>query len=190
MNWDSTKGKSGLIKMLMQTHGISKRKAEKAVNAVFDCMSLGLRRDGCVELSVGVAYLASQPAGREKRVIQRFSNIQTGAKFSRVISPPERIIRFRPDPELIQRPPFPPPPPHPPSRKWTQKVNELVQLLTQLGFPDLPVPEFKYLYDLVDYDMVRLLARLRELVREGRKFPNLYMLCDAVVPYRMHRRKR
>jgi len=180
MNWDSTKGKSGLIKMLMQTHGISKRKAEKAVNAVFDCMSLGLRRDGCVELPGGVAYLASQPAGREKRVFQKFRNIQTGAKFISLFSPPKRIIRFRPDPELIQRPPFPPPPPPPPSPKMIQAQDELEQLLTQLGFPDLPLPEFKYLYDVVGQDMVRLLARLQELVRREQKFTNSFMLCAAV----------
>lgn len=35
MNWSSTGGKSGLIKMLMKEHGFSKRKSEKAVNAVF-----------------------------------------------------------------------------------------------------------------------------------------------------------
>jgi nucleoid DNA-binding protein len=38
MNWYSTKGKSALVKMLMTEHHFSKRKSEKAVNAVFDCM--------------------------------------------------------------------------------------------------------------------------------------------------------
>ena len=39
MNWHSTGGKSGLVKMLMREHGFSKWRAEKAVNAVFDSMA-------------------------------------------------------------------------------------------------------------------------------------------------------
>ena len=44
MNWRSTAGKSALAKMLMKEHGFSKRKSERAVNAVFDCMARALRR--------------------------------------------------------------------------------------------------------------------------------------------------
>ncbi len=36
MNWHSTRGKSGLVKMLMREHGISTRKAGKAVNQISD----------------------------------------------------------------------------------------------------------------------------------------------------------
>jgi|GEM_PF-6826940 len=53
MNWNSTAGKSALVKMLMQEHGVSKRKSEKAVNAVFDCMARALRRGDQVELPIG-----------------------------------------------------------------------------------------------------------------------------------------
>ena len=39
MNWHSTGGKSGLVKMLMHEHGFSKRRAEKAVHQIFDSMA-------------------------------------------------------------------------------------------------------------------------------------------------------
>ena len=60
MNWRSEHGKSGLIKMLMREHGISKRKAEEAVNAVFDCMILALSHGDFVELPIGVISIASR----------------------------------------------------------------------------------------------------------------------------------
>ena len=53
MNWRSTAGKSALIQMLMKEHGFSKRKSEKAVNAVFDCMARALRLGEVVELPIG-----------------------------------------------------------------------------------------------------------------------------------------
>ena len=52
MNWRS-QGKSALAKMLMREHGVSKRQAEKAVNAVFSCMARALQRGEVVELPVG-----------------------------------------------------------------------------------------------------------------------------------------
>ena len=76
MNWRSTAGKSGLIKMLMKEHGFSKRKAEKAVNAVFHCMARALRRGDEVELPIGWIHTARPPAKRKKQKWQRFRNIQ------------------------------------------------------------------------------------------------------------------
>ena len=78
MNWRSMAGKSALIKMLMKEHGVSKRKAEKAVNAVFACMARALRRGEEVELPIGWIRTARPPAKRKKQKWQRFRNIQTG----------------------------------------------------------------------------------------------------------------
>jgi nucleoid DNA-binding protein len=64
MNWGSTAGKSALVKMLMMEHGVSKRKSEKAVNAVFDCMARALRRGDEVELPIGWIHTAPR-AGQE-----------------------------------------------------------------------------------------------------------------------------
>lgn len=180
MNWRSEHGKSGLIKMLMREHGISKRKAEEAVNAVFDCMILALSHGDFVELPIGVISIASRPPGR-KPVVQHFSNIQTGKKFRKLVRPPQRFIRFRPDRKLIQKGPFPLPPPPPPSPASIQKQEELCQLWTRLGFSkEITLPELKSLLAAADENLDRLLARLRELVQRERKFTNYLFLCAAV----------
>ena len=116
MNWRSTAGKSALIKMLMTEHGFSKRKSEKAVNAVFDCMARALRLGEIVELPIGWIHTAQPPAKRKKKKWQRFRNIQINRKsqtkeiFSKIVTYPDKIIRFRVRPELIVKGPGPPPP--------------------------------------------------------------------------------
>jgi nucleoid DNA-binding protein len=187
MNWRSENGKSGLIKMLMREHGISKRKAEKAVNAVFDCMTGALKRGECVE-APGGTIIVDAPSPGQKRRIQKFRNIETGEIFHKLANPPKRVLRFRSDKKLIQRGPFPPPAPPPPSRALKQKQAELEQLLIQLGFPRIDEPDLKSLLAAVDdnrhepdpHHLDRLLARLRELVKRGQKVRNIYFLCAAV----------
>jgi nucleoid DNA-binding protein len=187
MNWRSTEGKSALIKMLMKEHGFSKRKSEKAVNAVFYSMARGLRRGDIVELPIGWMQTASAPAIKQK--LQKFKNIQTGKIFWRLVRYPGKIIRFRPNPKLIEKGPFPPPPPNP---ETIDKVEELNQLLSTLGFPDATSPELRSLLaasvdpnkscadaDLPGY-LDRLLARLRQLVREEYKFTDFWTLRDTV----------
>jgi len=105
MNWRSNTGKSALIKMLMKEHGFSKRKSEKAVKAVFDCMARALRRGEEVELPIGWIRTASPPAKRKKQKWQRFKNIQTRAIFRRIVRLPDKIIRFRANPKLIVKGP-------------------------------------------------------------------------------------
>jgi nucleoid DNA-binding protein len=196
MNWHSTVGKSALIKMLMKEHGFSKRKAEKAVNAVFDCMARGLKGGEIVELPVGTMKAVRTPAKRKKRKTQKFRNIQpnrnTGKKeiFYKFVTYPDRIIRFGPDPKLIVRGPFPPPPPSP---EMIQKFEELEQLVFGLVGREGTVPELRSLLaacvdpnkscaeaDLLPDYLDRLLARLRKLVGEGRKFTGFLSLCDTV----------
>ena len=179
MNWRSQAGKSSLIKMLMQKHGFSKRKAERGVNGVFACMARALARGEKVELPVGWMQAVSPP-GRKNRVCQRFRNIRTGKIFYRIARHPDRIIRFRPNPKLIEKGAFPPPPPPPPSPARIEKGEEFDQLLAQLGFPDFTLPDVKSLLAAADADLDRLLARLRLLAREGRKFSNFHILRDTV----------
>src|SRR5436305_5080883 len=106
MNWRSKGGKSHLIKMLIEEHKLSKRKAEKAVNAVFERMTAALRRGEEVELPVGWFWVESRAAGRKAAGVQKFRNIADGESFSRLVRYPERVIRYRPKPELIQTGPF------------------------------------------------------------------------------------
>ena len=185
MNWHSTAGKSALIKMLMKEHGFSKRKAEKAVNAVFHCMARALRRGDEVELPIGWIHTARPPAKRKKRKLQRFRNIQINRKsqtkeiFSKIVPYPDKIIRFRANPRLIVKGPFPPPPLSP---EMINKGEELEQLFLRLMGREINEPELRSLLaasvdpnkswadaDLPGY-LDRLLARLRQLVREEHKF--------------------
>lgn len=183
MNWRSNAGKSALIKMLMKEHGFSKRKSEKAVKAVFDCMARALRRGEEVELPIGWIQTALPPAKRKKRKWQRFRNIQINRKsqtkeiFSKIVTYPDKIIRFRVKPELIERGPVPPPPPGP---ELVCQGEQLEQLLAQLGFPELAGPNLESLLSAADANLDRLLSRLRILVREERKFTYFEVLVNSV----------
>jgi nucleoid DNA-binding protein len=177
MNWHSTAGKSALIKMLMKEHGFSKRKSEKAVNAVFSCMARALRRGDMVELPIGWMQTASPPAKRMDQKLQKFKNIQTAKIFWKLVHYPDKIIRFRANPKLIEKGPFPPPPPRP---ELLRKGEELGELLSSLGFPDLTGLDLRSLLDAADGNLDWLLSRLRTLLREQYKFPNFSVLCGSV----------
>ena len=195
MNWRSTAGKSALIQMLMKEHGFSKRKAEKAVNTVFDCMARALRLGEVVELPIGWIHTARPPAKRKKKKWQRFRNIQINRKsqtkevFSKIVTYPDKIIRFRANPRLIVKGPFPPPPPSP---EVIKKGEELEQLFLRLLGREINEPELRPLLaasvdpnkswadaDLPGY-LDRLLARLRQLVREEHKFLDFLTLCATI----------
>ena len=189
MNWRSTAGKSALAKMLMKEHGFSKRKSERAVNAVFNCMARALRCGDIVELPIGWMHTAVLSAKRAKRKFQRFRDIQTGETSLRLVTYPDKIIRLRANHSLIMKAPFPPPPPSP---EMIKKGEEVEQLLSRLGFPDVTAQDVKSLLaasvdpnkscaaaDLPGY-MDRLRARLRQLVKEEHKFKNFLTLCATV----------
>jgi nucleoid DNA-binding protein len=183
MNWRSTAGKSALIKMLMKDHGFSKRKAEKAVNAVFDCMARALRRGEEVELPIGWIQTAWPPAKRKKQKLQKLKDIQTGKRSLRRVLLPDKIIRFRANPELIVKGQGPPPesaPPPPPSPELVCKGEELEQLLSRLGFPDVTRLDVGSLLGAADGNLDWLLSRLRMLVREERTFVHFSVLSATV----------
>jgi nucleoid DNA-binding protein len=177
MNWRSTKGKSALIQMLRKEHGFSKRKSEKAVNAVFDCMARALRLGEVVELPIGWIHTAPPPARRKKRKWQRFRNIQTGEISFSLVRFPDKIIRFRAKPGLIVRGPGPPPPLSP---RVIKKGEELEQLLSRLGFPDVTGLDVESLLGAADGNLDWLLSRLRTLVKEERQFTNDLVLRASV----------
>jgi len=102
MHWRSRKGKSGLIHMLMEEHGFSKRKAVRAVNALFNAMKRALWRGECVELPIGRIWAASRPPGRSKSRWRKFRNIQDGTLFYRLVTLPKKEIHFRKHSQLIE----------------------------------------------------------------------------------------
>jgi hypothetical protein len=174
MNWHSTAGKSALVKMLMKEHGFSKRKSEKAV---FHCMARALRRGDSVELPIGRMQTAMLPVKRRKQVLQKFKNIQTGKTFRKLVRYPDKIIRFRANPKLIEKGPFPPPPPSP---EMIKKIEELDQLLSGFGFPDATGLELDRLLRAAEGNLDWLLSRMRTLVRDQHKFTDFYILCGTV----------
>jgi len=179
MNWRSTAGKSGLVKMLMQERGFSKRKAEKAVKAVFMCMTRALWRGERVELPVGWIWASARPTKRKAEFVQNFRNIADKTLFQRFVKHPKRFLHFRPNPPLIERGPFPPPPASPESLRKAEEVERQFCALMKLK-REMSLGEFQSLLAAADNDLDRLDARLRQLLNEGRSFDNLIALCSTV----------
>jgi len=178
-SYHKTLRKGYLVKMLCEKHGMSKRKAAQAVNAVFDLMTRALWRGENVDLPVGSIHAKSPPAGRKTRD-QKFRNIQTKEVFSRLVHPPKRMIVFTKDKRLIVR-----------CRgvlltlEKQRKQEELERLYLQLMGRAITLPDLKLLLNAVidwnkpDNDpntaenLDRLLARLRELVKSQR--PSIHL---------------
>lgn len=175
--------RSDLMKMLREI-GFSKRKAAAGVDAVFSCMARALHRGEDVELPIGSIRAVGVPAGRTQR-LQKFRNIQTGAVFHRLVRPPQRMINFRPYPELILRgrDALPSPSSLPPEMQ--QKAEELDRLYLQLMRRPLTTPGLEALMNAVvdpnkpelaanrPENLDRLLARLRQIIRDQRPFTDL-----------------
>jgi len=81
------------------------------------------------------------------------------------------------NPALIEVGPFPPPSL---SAEMNQKGDELEQLLSRLGFPDLDVPDLQSLLDNADGNLDWLLARLRTLIQEERQPANIFELYATI----------
>jgi hypothetical protein len=157
MTWRSRKGKSGLIRKLMEK-GFSARKAERAVNAVFACWSQAIARSEEVELPGG--FLRAVPP-KPRRELHLFTHARTGKSFYRIVEYGKRpALRFRAN--LAFEPIAVPPPPPP---QELLPAAALVQTLT--GSP--PGPAFlDRLLAAARGDPASLLRRLRDLRQRGR----------------------
>ena len=184
----SRKGKGDLIRMLRRDHGISKRKAERAVNLIFDSMKEALRHGEPVELPIGQAWIDSAPLHRQKVRFQKFRNIQGGQKFFKFVRYPKREIRFRPYPQLIEPPPKPkrvPKPGRKPRKRRTPKppptpLEKIHKLHRQLVGVD-PEPEHvETMLGLCGNKESLLLQHLRGFAEEARRFPSSRHLVSAI----------
>ena len=97
MDWRSNKGKSKLIRELI-AKGISVRKAEKGVNAVFDCMARAVRRGESVEIPGGRIQVKIRK-GQPRREWQRFVNVRTGKIMFTIVDfrGKRLVVKFSPD---------------------------------------------------------------------------------------------
>jgi nucleoid DNA-binding protein len=127
MDNHSTKGKSGLIRELI-AKGLSVRRAEEAVNTVFDCMAGAAGRGEAVEIPGGTIQ-AKIMNGKPRRARPRFRDVHTGKISFKVVNYPgrRRVVKFRPDVSLDLTPlPVPPPPPTPEEIRCRQLAMELL----------------------------------------------------------------
>lgn len=110
MNSYSNTGRARLVRELM-AKGLSVRKAEKAVNAVFERMTRALRRGEIVEIPGGWIQVKWY-GGKPRREWHGFRNANTGKLGYRIVTyrGRRRVVKFKPDPKLdLARPPAPPP---------------------------------------------------------------------------------
>ena len=176
MDNHSTKGKSGLIRELI-ANSLSVRHAEKAVNAVFDCMSRAARRGETVEIPGGTIR-AKIMNGNPRRVSQRFRDVRTREITVKVINyrGRRRVVKFRPDESLDLTPsPVPPPPP-------TLEQVECRQLATELLAKAVDDQIMAQLQEGVDSPSSKpgaLLRRLREVRNRGWRISSVEGLTAA-----------
>ena len=183
-SYNKTLRKSDLVKMLREKHGMSKRKAAAAVNAVFALMTRALWRGENVDIPVGSIHAKSPPAWKKRRW-QKLRNIQTKEAFFRIVRPSKREIVFKVDKRLILCGPaaLPTPPPNPPETQ--RKQEELERLFSQLMGREITLPDLQKLLTAAadrgtqqidanrpeNHD--RLVARLRQIVKDQTPFADL-----------------
>jgi nucleoid DNA-binding protein len=166
MDNHSTKGKSGLIRELI-AKGLSVRKAEQAVNSVFDCMTHAAWRGESVEIPGGTIQ-AKIMNGEPRRLSQRFQDVRTRKIAVKVVTYPgrRRVVKFRPDESLDLTPlPLPVPPATP-----TPEQIECRRLATELLAKAVDDQVMTQLQEGADHPSPKpgaLLRRLREVQNRG-----------------------
>jgi hypothetical protein len=167
-------GKSGIVKDVI-AKGFTARKAEEAVNAVFNSWRFALRCGEPVEIPGGT-IISKIRAGRPRTKSQRFTNVNTRKIDFKIIRYPGRhkVVKFIPDLALDLTPPAPPPIPE------TPEQVEARQLASELLARPADKAVMATLQKAAELLLCRpgsLLRRLREYKDRGWLFPNnLYEL--------------
>ena len=174
MDWRSNKGKSKLIRELM-AKGISVRKAEKGVNAVFDCMARAVRRGESVEIPGGRIQVKMRK-GQPRRKWQRFVNVQTRQIMSRIVDfrGQRLVVKFSPDLNLNLSP-LPQP--------LTPDEIEALQLASELLGKAADLATMKKLKDTVAARPNKpgaLVRRLRDLKSRGLRYRDVAELVHDI----------
>jgi nucleoid DNA-binding protein len=184
---EAGRGKSGLIKAVMDRMAknntpISRRKAEKAVNAVFKKWTRALWRGENVELPVGWITAVPTPPKRRGRRVQKFRDPHIGGFVYRLVLARDRMICFRSKRELIEKAPFAPPPLRPLSPEVERKAEEVLQLYQEITGTEMDflAIDFKTLMQAADNNLDWLLARLQEIKKRRAKTINSLELAATV----------
>ena len=148
MKKDEKSLNKGDIIQAVRAKGFSARKAAKAVNAVFDLWRFALWCGDEVEVPGGILQ-AKITKGKEQMSVIEFQDVNTKEPIIRTVRYPgrRRVVKLKPDPELVvvvdspPPPSPPPPPPPPPPKKETSEEVEERQLVTDLLKLDKPADD-------------------------------------------------
>ena len=167
MNWYSKTGRSGLVRELMEK-GMSVRKAEKAVNAVFAVMARSIRRGEEVETPLGM-FLVKGQEGERRQEIHAFRNVNTGQNDLAfvVYRGRRRVVKLQPN-ENLDLTPLPVPPPPPTSEEI--ECRELAAELLGGRADDAVLKRLKQAAALPPTKPGNLRARLRNLKSRGLRY--------------------
>jgi hypothetical protein len=161
LTWASQAGKSGMIRVLMRA-GLSKRRAERGVNAAFAAMTAALCRGEDVEVPGGILVVRTRGPRHRIRRFHRFRNVNGGALSYRIVQyGRRRCIQFRPDSDLDFS--------ANPNRRLPSGApdlnlpGEVQQLLSRLTGGSMRASVALAAYRAADFNGSRLIARLRAL---------------------------
>ena len=167
-------GKSRIVKDVM-AKGFAARKAQKALNAVFDLMKAALQSGETVEIPGGTIQ-AKARKGKSRGKIQRFRNVQKGKIDFKFVSYPgsRRVVKFTPDPNLDLTPL--PPPEAPEQVEEREMVSELIGKPANKAI----MARLQQAVELRPFKEGALLRRLRECKSRGRTFSSVEALANQI----------
>ena len=175
MDMKKKKGGKSVIVQDVMARGFTARKAEKALKAVIDCMTFGLRRGEPVEIPGGTIQ-ARVRKGTPRREFQKFRNIETGGISHRIVQYPgrRRVVKFIPDLNLDLTPP--PLPETPEELEARQLASEL------LGKPanNAIMATLQRAVEVHPFRPGALLRRLRDIKSRGWHFDSVDTLARQV----------
>jgi nucleoid DNA-binding protein len=99
MTWTSKAGKSGLIHLLMDKTGLSKRKSERSVDAMFAAWRHALASGQKVEIPGG-SIQVKRTAKHSHRRLATLQDIHSHRPTLRLVEMPARVIHFISDESL------------------------------------------------------------------------------------------
>lgn len=164
-------GKSRIIKDVM-AKGFTARRAEKAVNAVLNLMTLALKSGEPVEIPGGTIQ-AKARKGTPRRKGQRFRNVHTKKIAYEVVRYPgaRRVVKFTPDLTLDLTPPESP---------ETVEARAIASELLGVPASEAIMARLQQAVEVHPFKEGALLRRLRECKKRGMTFNNVEWLANQI----------
>jgi nucleoid DNA-binding protein len=167
-------GKSRIVKDLM-AKGVTARKAEKAVNAVFDLMKEALQAGEPVAVPGGTLQ-AKARKGKPRRKSQRFRTVSSKKIAFKFVRYPgaRRVVKFTPDPDLDLTPlPLPETPEQ-------VEARDIASVLIGKPANEAIMARLQQAVEVHQSRPGALLRRLRDLNSRGWTFGNIELLAQQI----------